>query len=152
AQLAREASIKLHQKHFARLDPDAFLMVTAPLQARFMASPVTIREALRRTPIPAGALDGQARRVLRPRGGIARRVRRQAASSPSPTLLTRLNSGALRARPPRPTPQGMLSPAKFAHVPRTKPPPPGSVRAFLLLGIALAIVAIMLAALSSALA
>jgi hypothetical protein len=149
AQLAREASAKLHQKHFARLDADAFLMVTAPLQARFMTSSVTMRETLRRTPIPPGALDGQMRRVLRPGGAVAKRARREAAAAPSASLLSRLNSGAVRARPPRPTPEGMVSPNKLGDAPRTKRPPPGLARALLFLALIMAIAAIVLGVLGS---
>jgi len=141
AQLAREASAKLHQKHFAQFDADTFLMVTAPLQAHFMTSPVTMRETLRRTPIPPGALDGQMRRVLRPRGNLVKRTRPTGASIPS--LLTRLNTGSVRARPPIPTPKGMLSPDKFGDVPRTKHPAPGLVRALLVIAIILLATAIL---------
>jgi hypothetical protein len=143
AQLAREASARLHRKHFARFDTNAFLMVTAPLHGRFMASLVTVRERLRRTPIPTGALDGQMRRVMRPGGAVARRMLR-ATAAPASNLLARLNSGAVRARPPRPTPQGMVSPDKFADAPKTRRTPPGLTRATIALAIMLGLAAIIL--------
>jgi hypothetical protein len=147
AQLSRETSAKIHQKHFARLETGAFLMVTAPLQARFTASSVTMREALARTPIPTGALDGRMRRALRPRGASAKRLRRAAATAspmsnpaagaarpasgpaaavtPQASLLARLNSGEARARPPRPTPHGMISTDKLRDAAGTRRPPRG---------------------------
>ena len=154
AQLAREAAAKLHQKHYARFDTDTFLLVTSPLQARFMTSPVTIRETLRRSPIPHGTLDGQLRRVLRPAGAIARRATR-ALAAPRTSLLARLNSGTLRARPPLKTPTGMMSPDKIAPSVRavpeeTVPAPPArrrldpTVSALLALALVLIVAAIVL--------
>jgi len=105
AQLAREGAAKLHANHFAPLDTDTFLEVTAPLHAHFTAQPATtVRRMLAASPIPDGTLDGQFRRLRRnPRGAGGQRAR--AGRSP---LLARLNRGELRARPPVPAPAGML--------------------------------------------
>ena len=111
AQLARESAEKVHSKHYAKLDTDSFLAVSAPLQARFRASPITFHEALRRSPIPEGALDGQMRRIRRPAGPIAKRQGLRPSEVP-PRLLERLNAGEVRARPPVPTPDGMMTPGK----------------------------------------
>jgi hypothetical protein len=99
AQLAREASSRLLANHLSTLDGDTLLQVTGPTHGRVAAAaaplvpgaipsastrgvtPVvaTVHERLRASPIPAGALDGQ-----------LRRLRRRAASSgatpvPAPT-------------------------------------------------------------------
>jgi hypothetical protein len=117
AQLAREAAAKLHARHFELLDPESFFAVTATFHARFTASQITIRERLRRSPIPDGALEGPLRRVMRPQGAIARRTRRMERGA-TPGLLARLNAGSLRARPPLATPTGMLSPERVERVER----------------------------------
>lgn len=123
AQLAREAASRLHAKHFKTLGTEAFLAITRPLHPRFTASPVTVASLLGQTPIPHGALDPQFRRVTRPRGAIATRMASVDAVA-SGTLLSRLNSGALRARPVLKTPAGLFSPAKVSAIatPPTHPP------------------------------
>jgi hypothetical protein len=113
AQLAREAASKLHAKHFAALDRDTFLIVTSPLQSRFTASPLTMSQILRQSPVPLGVMDGQFRRIVRPRGAIARRAR-IVVQGVRASLLERLNSGTLRARPDLPTPGGLVSPVNLA--------------------------------------
>jgi hypothetical protein len=124
AQLAREAASRLHSKHFGVLKADTFLSITRPLHRRFTASLVTIASLLRQSPIPHGALDAQFRRVTRPRGAIAKRVA-EVGTPTSGTLLERLNSGALRARPPLKTPAGLFSPARLnASVTAPTHPPP----------------------------
>jgi hypothetical protein len=105
-QLAREASATLHRRHFAALDTDTFLQVTAPLQAHVAAEPrTTVRHLLASSPIPDGTLDGQFRRIRRSAG-----PRRAGAGSGA--LLPRLNSGQLRSRPPSTAPTGMLAPER----------------------------------------
>jgi hypothetical protein len=113
AQLAREAAVKVHANHLAALDLDTFLQVSAPLHARVATSPDTVHERLRRSPVPPGALDGQLRRIRRPAGPLTRRLTRAAAAPRPPELLTRLNSGEVRARPPVPTPAGALVPGRL---------------------------------------
>jgi hypothetical protein len=115
AQLAREAAAKLHANHLARLDLDTFMQVVAPLHARLRASATTVHAALRASPIPDGALDGQLRRVRRPAGATSRRLRRAGrALAASPRgLLARLNVGEVRPRPPVATPPTMVAPARL---------------------------------------
>ena len=114
AQVAREASSRLLDRHLAPLKPDTFLAVTAPMHAHFRLSPVTAHEVMRRSPIPAGALSGGMRRVARPAGPVARRMARVRVVGAAP-LLERLNRGEVRARPPLPTPEGMVSTARFVE-------------------------------------
>jgi hypothetical protein len=108
AQASREASLRLHDRHFAPLEAETLLAVTAPQHAHFTLSAVTAHEVLRRSPVPAGALAGGMRRVLRPAGPIARRAAR-VRDRERPPLLARLNRGEVRARPPVPTPDGMVT-------------------------------------------
>lgn len=143
AQLAREAAAKLHHRHYGQLDRDSFLAVTYPLHTRFRASPRTIREVIRRSPMPNGALDGTMRRVLRRQGAIARRMRRAAAGT-SQGLLDRLNSGSLRARPAVPTPRGMLSTERIAREPPSGTYPDWLPAALLALAILLLLAALLL--------
>ena len=120
AQLAREAAVKVHANHLAALDLDTFLQVSAPLHARVATGPGTVHERLRGSPVPSGALDGQLRRIRRPAGRLTRRFTGAAAAPRPPELLTRLNTGEVRARPPVPPPAGALVPGRL--VPDAGPP------------------------------
>jgi hypothetical protein len=89
AQLAREAAVRLHAQHVAALPIESALLVTAPVQAKILASPTTVREVLDGSPIPPGVLEGQFRRVTRPFGSAGRKQGRRDA--PAGNLLARLN-------------------------------------------------------------
>ena len=93
AQLARELAVRIHERHLVG-DDDTLLEVTAPVHARVKASPLTVRALLAASPVGAGPFASGFRRVMRPRGPIARRVagiRRPGGMS----LFTRLNRGDL---------------------------------------------------------
>jgi hypothetical protein len=133
AQLAREAAVRLMTNHLSTLDGDTLLQVTGPVHAHVAAAPAppvpsssptattrgitpttvaTVHERFRASPVPAGALDGQLRR-LRRRAGASRLARlaapaAAAATAPAPGLLDRLNRRDVQPRPPVPTPEGML--------------------------------------------
>jgi hypothetical protein len=99
AQLAREASARLLDRHLSTLDSDTLLQVTAPVQARVAAAPApavpganpalstrgvtprvaTVHERFRASPIPAGALDVQLRRLRRRAAAV------RPTGSPPPT-------------------------------------------------------------------
>ncbi|WP_329254693.1 hypothetical protein [Streptomyces canus] len=108
AQASREASLRLHDRHFAPLQTETLLAVTAPLHAHFTLSALTAHEVLRRSPVPVGALAGGMRRALRPAGPIARRAGRVRDREHAP-LLARLNHREVRARPPVATPDPMVT-------------------------------------------
>src|SRR5215470_15676589 len=126
AQLAREASVRLMANHLATLDGDTLLHVTSPVHARVATAPAapsssptatpravtsavaTVHERFRASPVPAGALDGQLRRLRRRTGSSLRAQPSALATAPVGGLLDRLNRLDVRPRPPVPTPEGML--------------------------------------------
>lgn len=108
AQLARELAAQVAKRHVMVASDEAVLALTAPLHARVMASPRTIRAELADSPIPRGVFDGAFRRITRPLGPLARRQSRDPAST-RPGLLQRLNEG-LSAAPAPPTPDKMATP------------------------------------------
>jgi hypothetical protein len=110
AQLAREAAVRLHAQHVAALPIESALLVTAPVQAKILASPTTVREVLEGSPIPPGVLEGQFRRVTRPFGSAGRKQGRRDA--PAGNLLARLNEGTLAPAPPPARPAGMATPSE----------------------------------------
>lgn len=131
AQLAREAALRLHERHLESGGVDAVLTVTAPVHARILDGGATVRKQLADSPIPRGVLDGQWRRAARRRGALGRRQGR-VENAPSHDLLDRLNKGALSpAPPPPPGDQVTLDPGSLDFRPDVRPskpfePTPGS--------------------------
>lgn len=111
AQLAREVSVRLRDRHLLPLDVETVVQVSAPWHAQVRASPQTVQAILQGSPIAEGVLAGQFRRVARPRGPIARRQGRP-WRTPVRDLLSRLNRGALEPAPPPPTPEVLTTPGR----------------------------------------
>src|SRR5690606_23671561 len=99
-----------HAQHVAALPIETALAVTAPVAAKVLASPTTVREALEASPIPPGALDGQLRRVTRRFGSVGRRLGGRDVLAGN--LLARLNAGTLAPAPPPAAPAGMATPSR----------------------------------------
>ena len=115
AQLARSGSREIHALRFGGLGDTAFLLTTAPLHSRVRYTAArtgttrTARGHLKECALPAAVTSSQFRRVLRPRGPIARRFG-VTASSVRDALILRLNTGQLVASPARwPVPAGMAT-------------------------------------------
>jgi len=113
AQLARETAVRIHVRHIATAGSEGVVQLTAPVHGRVRAGTATISHELAASTIGDGVLQGQFRRVVRPFGPIARRTGHGRGATP-PTLLTRMNSGVLRAAPPASTPKAMATPARLA--------------------------------------
>jgi len=112
AQLARGLAERMHLRQFQSGGVDSVLQLTAPVHARVMGSPTTIRAQIAGSPVPPGTFDGQLRRVARPLGPLGRRQGRPALP-PDGHLVERLNTGELRpAAPPR-TPDVLPTPSRL---------------------------------------
>jgi hypothetical protein len=92
AQLAREVLDRVWVRHVATASADALLAITTPLHARVMASPFTVR-ALIEDSRATRLLEVPLRRIVRPRGPVARRAGR-AVDVPS-RLIGRVGRGEL---------------------------------------------------------
>jgi hypothetical protein len=113
SQLARALSERLHVRHVTTAAAEEVVQLTAPVHARVKASPVTIAALLQESPVPAGLLQGQLRRVSRPLGPMGRRQARLEASTAG-RLVERLNTGELRAAPPPATPAELPTVGRLA--------------------------------------
>ncbi len=103
AQLARAALQQIYRQHFQPAQPETVLNLTAPLHAKLLASPTTIKAAVRASRVPERMLSGVFRRV-------ARLPRRLKLTQPgAPTVLSRVSSGAILIVPPPEPPGGMVS-------------------------------------------
>lgn len=107
AQLARVALTQVYAQHFQIAQPDTMLALTAPLHAKLLASPVTIRATVRSSRVPERMLSPAFRRVTRPRRRLALPTGTPAVQRPS--LLSRVNSGEISVVPPVKPPDGMVS-------------------------------------------
>jgi len=115
AQLAREASLRLYERHVLVLPQPTLMSFTAPLHARLLmktaAAPSTLRALALQSPLRAGLLEPAFMRLMRPLGPVGVRQGRALVKTPS-TLLDRVNTGQLVIAPPPPTPTNLITPAK----------------------------------------
>lgn len=114
AQLARQVSTSMSQRHLARVAGDGqWLQITGPLHSRVKVTlsgvTATMHGQIQASRIPNGALSPAMRRIARPAGPIGRQL-----SSGVPQFVERLNQPAgaaapiLIAGPPQP-PKGMVA-------------------------------------------
>ena len=118
AQVSRAALSQVFNRHLTTASVSTLMTLTAPVHARLLASPQTVRAAIDASRVPARLLSGSFRRVTRPLGPLARRAAQLAglpATGPgvrtpaAGSLLDRLDAGSLRIAPPPPPPGGMTS-------------------------------------------
>jgi hypothetical protein len=111
AQLARQAGLSMYARHFADRQPGRLLQLTGPLQARVRSGPVTVRARLTDSCLPNAVLGPAFRRLLRPRGPLARHAGLDPAGAAAVRehLIARLATGALTVAPPRAAPEGTVT-------------------------------------------
>jgi hypothetical protein len=122
AQLARAAMQQVYRQHLQPAQPEKVLNLTTPLHARILASPTTVKAALRSSRVPERMLSGTFRRV-------ARLPVRRAVKTGPPSLLSNVSSGAIAIVPPPKAPGGMVAIdqiAKTTSPSPTAPPPPAA--------------------------
>jgi hypothetical protein len=101
AQLARAASQQLYRQHLVPAQSETLLSVTSPLFSRLLASPTTITAAFRASRVPQRMMSGTFRKLAQ----LPRHL--SMATAGAPTLLARVNSGAIPIVPPPAPPGGM---------------------------------------------
>ena len=101
AQLARAASQQLYRQHFMAALPQTVLSLSAPLHAKILGSPTTVRAIIAASRVPDRFFSGAFRKT-------AQRPRHLGMAKPgASTLLDRLNSGEVTVVPPHHPPGGM---------------------------------------------
>ena len=96
------------QKTFSRLRGIALLAVSSPVLKKVKGSPLSLYALMRESRLPAAVFSGAFRRVVRPNGAVARRVR-PGAKFDYPQLVQKLSDGKITASPPRGTPGGLFT-------------------------------------------
>ena len=116
AQLARATTQQLYRQHLQTAQPETVLNLTTPLHARLLASPTTVKAAVRASLVPERMLSGAFRRISRLPWHLGM------AKTGAPSLLTRVSSGAIAIVPPPAPPDGMVSIDQITN--EVSPPPP----------------------------
>lgn len=117
AQLAREAALRLYQRHVLIRPQASIATFTQPLHARVLftapgaARPQTIHALAAGSPLRAGVLHPAFTRMARPLGPVGIRQARPMGGVP-PTIVERVNTGALPVAPPPATPTQLITPAR----------------------------------------
>jgi hypothetical protein len=113
AQLMLQIGKPFHALSFSKLPTGSLLAVSSPVLKKVMGSPVTIYHQIRQSRLPAAALSGAFRRMVRPRGKLVQRLSLDRRFDYE-VLIHGLNDGTLTAAPPRPVP-GMPTVADVAN-------------------------------------
>jgi hypothetical protein len=141
-QYAQVASQLQFDKSMVALPESRAFVLAAPVHARVRGSPQTIRKLVEDSRLPAAALSGPMRKLLRPRGPLAVRALPKAVRSDGiARVVTGLNEGKLSTDPPRPPVAGPT----LEQVGQAATPPASGVRLswsllLLLLGLLLLVV------------
>jgi hypothetical protein len=115
AQLAREAAVRIFDRHVAVRATASLLAFSAPVHSRVMAAATTVRSVLGASPLASGVLAPPWRRLARPRGALGRRLTRLRSAAPALSFLERVNRGDLRAAPPAVTPATLVTLERIAE-------------------------------------
>jgi hypothetical protein len=109
AQLSRGAMTAIWTTRLTPASSATLLSLTAPVQARILASPQTVYATIATSRVPQRVVSAAYRRVARPLGPLALRAASLSGVTVLTPLLTRINDDAVRISPPAPPPGNMTS-------------------------------------------
>jgi hypothetical protein len=93
----------------AEMAPTSKLILFAPLLAKVRGSATTLRGQLDESTLPAAALSGAMRRLLRARGPVGRRLASADPTFSHAALVEGMATGDLTAAPPKPVPGDLVT-------------------------------------------
>jgi hypothetical protein len=107
AQLAAKASSAAYAKTMVRARIEPAIALASPVFKKIMGSPTTLHALVIGSRLPRAALSPAFRKMVRPRGRLARRMLPPDARMDAiATLVQGINDGTLSAAPPPPRPVG----------------------------------------------
>jgi len=107
AQLATKAAFAVYSKTLAKLAREPAAALASPVFAKILGSPVTLHALVLGSRLPRAALSPAFRKLLRPRGRLARRMLPAGAREGAVgSIIAGINDGSLSAAPPAPKPDG----------------------------------------------
>jgi hypothetical protein len=128
AQLTSEALWQWHTKQLQPLlahQPDALILLTAPVQKRILVERATVAHRLKMSPVPPAAVSAKMRTMLRPRGRVVTKLAFAARNVSTHSIVTKLNAGEIVAAPPKPIPAGVQTEETLANAVQPPQPPVG---------------------------
>jgi len=113
----------LHASVLTKLSPATLLAIVRPVTSKVLGSPVTVHKQMDDSTLTLAATDAAARRLLRPRGPLARRLAATTPNFDQGQLITDINSGRVSAAPPKTPPTGLPTDSGLAAALGSTVPP-----------------------------
>ena|SRR5271165_756532 len=107
AQFARAVSTSLYTQRFTAASQSKLLTLTAPLHARMLASPRTLRASIAASRVPPNLFSAPLRRIASAASAVRRRQKR--AGVPIGSLVERVNANTVAIVPPPKEPAGLVA-------------------------------------------
>ena len=108
-QFILQVSSLYNAQFFVNLAPEKLLGVTTMIHAKVMGSPTTIRQQLLESRLKTPVFSAAFRRLARPAGKLAQRLRVAEESFEYSGLVRAINDGRITPAPPRGVPDGIPS-------------------------------------------
>lgn len=108
-RFAMETAKTMQATFFAKLPPATLLSIAKPVTRKVKGSPTTIHQLVGDSLVTAAPLDSAMRRLIRPRGIVARRLRSVDPGFAQDRLVEDINTGKVTAAPPKDIPPGLPS-------------------------------------------
>jgi hypothetical protein len=117
-----------HLKPLVSTQPERTFALSAPVQSKVLASPVTVAHARASSRVPPAFTSVAMRRVLRPGARLMRLLPFDATITPA-NLLTRLNAGTISPAPPVTVPAGVMTLGQVGQAAQPGGVPSGTLQA-----------------------
>jgi hypothetical protein len=125
AAYAMRASESVYQNLAKNLSPGTAVSFFAPTLRKVRGSPTTLQHSMGESTLPPAAVSGALRRLIRPRGAIARRIAVADAEFTHDALVRGMATGGLTAAPPkRPARNLPTDVIATGRLPAASPAPP----------------------------
>jgi hypothetical protein len=115
-QFTIRVGMRYTEQFFSVLPSAQLLAVTSPVHAKILGSPTTIRHQLQASPLRAPVLGSAFRRLARPAGKLAQRLRAEGQALGYVSLVEAVNERRFDPAPPRMVPKGLPSVDDLAAV------------------------------------
>ncbi|MCU0433586.1 MAG: hypothetical protein MUC87_09055 [Bacteroidia bacterium] len=109
AAMLMQAMQKMHNKFTQKLNAAEIISVFSPVMRKVKGSPTTLHYQIEESNLTGAVTNAAFRRMLRPRGPAARRIKRVAPGYSHTQLIEDINSGKISAAAPKQTPGDIIT-------------------------------------------